>query len=137
MLDSRRPAVGDAQFMRGHGVAVGVDRVAAPRALRPAGGDDSVGVVAERVGLAAGHVEADVAAVGVSARSSAVAGFVVLVVVVGVGRLEQLLELHEQAVVGAGRSRARSVRARRRGSPARAEVAAGRASAGRRAAAGR
>ena len=85
--------------MRGHAWPCGIDRVAAPLARRSAGGDDPVGVIAERVGLAAGDVEADVAAI---ASAPAVGGARRRTrrrrLEVGV---EQLLELHEQAVVDA------------------------------------
>src|SRR3954468_4208926 len=70
-------------------VTVGIDGVAAPLALRAAGSDKLVGVVAEGGGLAARHVEPDVPAVVIDLVLH-------LVVLVVEGRGDQLLELDEE-----------------------------------------
>ena len=61
---ARRPADPTGSVHPRARVTVGIDRVAAPHARRAAGGDELVGVVAEGGGLAAGHVQPDVTAVG-------------------------------------------------------------------------
>ncbi len=66
-------------------MSVGVDGKAAPAAVGPAGSDDSIGVVAERRGLAAGDVQADVTVVALD-------GLTLLV------ELADLLELHDEPV---------------------------------------
>ena len=87
-------------------VAVRVDGQAAPAAVGAAGGDDAIGVVAERGGLAARDVEPDVAVVASSISPSSSTG-------------DDLLELDHEPVGAAVVARARSGRARRPARPAR------------------